>query len=100
LLDWEAVEDWEVLTTRLPVERHWYFSKKASRGYLQAEYATGDVLVFGPESRGLPDEMLNSQPEWTLRIPTRPEVRSLNLSNCVAIAAYEALRQLETNGGI
>jgi tRNA (cytidine/uridine-2'-O-)-methyltransferase len=51
------------------------------------------VLVFGSESRGLPDELLGENQRQCLRIPTRPEVRSLNLSNSVAVAAYEVLRQ-------
>ena len=68
------------------------FSKKASKAFTEVRYAESDVMVFGPESRGLPEEML-ADPEASLRIPTRPEVRSLNLSNSVAVAAYEALRQ-------
>lgn len=92
-LDWQVVDDWQELVTHLPVERHWYFTKKAERLYTQPSYAAGDVLVFGSESRGLPDELLVANQRQCLRIPTRPEVRSLNLSNSVAVATYEVLRQ-------
>ena len=92
-LAWQVVDDWAELVAHLPVARHWYFTKKADRPYTDAAFAEGDALVFGSESRGLPDELLASHAERCLRIPTRPEVRSLNLSNSVAVAVYEALRQ-------
>jgi tRNA (cytidine/uridine-2'-O-)-methyltransferase len=91
-LSWQVVDDWAELVSHLPVERHWYFTKRAERAYSEPTYATGAVLVFGCESRGLPDELLQGRQEQCLRIPTRPEVRSLNLSNSVAVAAYEVLR--------
>lgn len=92
LLNWQAVDNWAELTERLPPDRHWYFTKKSSQSYLDAPYEPGAVLVFGSESQGLPDEMLN-RPERCLRIPMRPEVRCLNLSNAAALACYEAIRQ-------
>ena len=91
-LEWEVVDDWASLLERLPQDRHWYFSKKAARTYSEAEFTEGDVLVFGSESQGLPAEMLDLQTRY-LRIPTRGDVRSLNLSNAVAVAGYEVLRQ-------
>ena len=97
-LEWEVVDDWQALCEHLPVERHWYFTKKAARSYLDPQLEEGDVLVFGRESQGLPDEILDSAIERCLRLPTRPEVRSLNLSNTVAVASYEALRQWEARG--
>lgn len=94
LLDWEAVDSWTDLLQRLPRERHWYFSARGSRSYWQAEFQPEDVLVFGPESQGLPAELTQECPQRVLRIPiVRPEVRSLNLSNSVALASYEACRQ-------
>jgi tRNA (cytidine/uridine-2'-O-)-methyltransferase len=64
-------------------------------GYDTVRYAAGDVLVFGPETRGLPDDVLASCPPGRrLRIPMRTGARSLNLSNAVAIVVYEAWRQL------
>lgn len=93
-LVWEVVDDWASLVERLPgAAQPWMFTKTAEREYTSAAFSAGDVLVFGSESRGLPASLLQQHPERSLRIPIRPEVRSLNLSNCVAIAVYEALRQ-------
>jgi tRNA (cytidine/uridine-2'-O-)-methyltransferase len=92
-LAWQAVDNWAELTVHLPVERHWYFTKRAERLYTDPHFEPGDVFVFGRESQGLPDEILDHRPERCLRIPTRPEVRSLNLSNSVAVAVYESIRQ-------
>ena len=92
-LEWEVVDDWPALATRLPDRPMWFFTKKAHRVYTEVRYERGDVLVFGAETSGLPEEMLSAHADRTIRIPTRPEVRSLNLSNAVAVAAYEALRQ-------
>lgn len=97
-LDLEVVDDWNALIAALPAaapaQRHWCFTKKGDRDYLDADYRAGDVLVFGPESAGLPDSILQQAEGHRLRIPTSPLVRSLNLSNSVAIAAYEARRQI------
>jgi len=90
-LEWEVVDDWDSLIEHLPCDRHWYFSKKADQPYSEAKFSVGDVMVFGSESQGLPARLL--QQPCCLRIPTRDEVRSLNLSNAVAVAGYEALRQ-------
>lgn len=97
-LQWEVVDDWPALSAQLSVDRHWYFTKKATRSYTAAAYQLGDALVFGSESQGLPDEILAVSADRNLRIPTRPEVRSLNLSNAAAVAAYEALRQWDYAG--
>ena len=72
------------------------FTTKAERLYTKARFGPGDALLFGPESRGLPAEILESlDGDYRLRIPMAPTSRSLNLSNTVAIAAYEAWRQLD-----
>ncbi len=92
-LDWEVVDDWAALEKQLPAERFWFFSKKATKPYTSVSFQKNDVLVFGSESQGLPAEMLDANPNQNLRIPVRSEVRSLNLSNAVAVATYEALRQ-------
>jgi tRNA (cytidine/uridine-2'-O-)-methyltransferase len=71
------------------------FTTKASRHYHEAQFQAGDALLFGPESRGLPAEVLSSlAPEQRLRLPMLPNNRSLNLSNSVAVAVYEVWRQL------
>jgi tRNA (cytidine/uridine-2'-O-)-methyltransferase len=92
-LVWQVVDDWATLTAQLPTHRRWLFTKKASQSYLDAAYEPGDVLVFGSESSGLPDAILEPHTDSQLRIPTRNDVRSLNLSNAVAVAAYEVQRQ-------
>jgi tRNA (cytidine/uridine-2'-O-)-methyltransferase len=92
-LVWEAVDDWDSLAAALAERRLWFFTKKATRSYLDATFQPGDALVFGNESCGLPDHLLALEPTANIRIPTRSAVRSLNLSNAVAVAAYEAQRQ-------
>lgn len=93
-LDWETVNSWDELTGRLAEKRHWFFSRQAVREYTSALFAADDVLVFGGESHGLPDTLRSaSNADQWLRIPTSANVRSLNLANTVAVAAYEALRQ-------
>lgn len=72
----------------------WYFSKKATRSIYDATFSVGDYLVFGPETRGLPEDLLQEVGAQALRIPMRGDaVRSLNLGTSVGIALYEALRQ-------
>lgn len=75
--------------------RLWAFSTHGSRRHDQAAFAAGDILLFGPETRGLPAALLAQlAPEQVLRLPMRPGSRSLNLANAAAIAVYEAWRQL------
>ena len=78
--------------------RFHYLTTKAPRTYLEASFQDGDYFLFGKETRGLPESLLYAHPERCLRIPMREEARSLNLSNSVAIVAYEALRQLDFEG--
>lgn len=73
--------------------RFWFFSTKAAGRYDEVRFAPGDFLVFGKETKGLPEDLLRANFKNTLRIPMRAEARSLNLSNSVAVAVYEALRQ-------
>jgi tRNA (cytidine/uridine-2'-O-)-methyltransferase len=92
-LDWEAVDDWAELQTRLPGRRPWFFTKHATRLYTEAAFAPGDVLVFGSESQGLPRTLLADSSDRCLRLPMADEARSLNLAVSVAVAAFEARRQ-------
>lgn len=97
-LEWEVVDDWAALVERLAAEStstYYYFTKTATRSYTAAQYQPGDVLVFGSESQGLPSTLLEANRERALRIEIRAEARSLNLSNSVAIAVFEARRQWE-----
>lgn len=76
--------------------RTFAFTTKGSQPYQSVSYRRGDAFLFGPESRGLPPEIRESlPPEQRLRLPMRPDCRSLNLSNTVAVAVYEAWRQLD-----
>ena len=94
-LEWDVVDDARALAAALPPNPPYYFTKKATRSYADVAYQAGDVLVFGNESQGLPAEMLAHNAERTLRIPIRSDARSLNLSNAVAIVAFEARRQFQ-----
>ena len=76
-----------------PDARIYYFSTKAPRAYTEIQYQGDVYLMFGKETKGLPEELLHENPETTVRIPMRDKLRSLNLSNSVAIAVYEVLRQ-------
>ena len=81
---------------RLGRDRIWSFSTKANRVYTDVVYQLGDALLFGPESRGLPVRWRDDRPDRAVRIPIRPEARSLNLANAVAIGVFEAVRQIST----
>jgi tRNA (cytidine/uridine-2'-O-)-methyltransferase len=97
---WEFVDlhvhsSWQQFLEKSTGKRLLYFSKKAARSYTQVSFAQDDYLVFGPETRGLPEEWIALNGERALRIPMLGSgVRSLNLSNAVAIVLYEGLRQL------
>ncbi len=97
-LEWEVVDDWRTLTERLGRRPFFFFSKSADRCFSTMKFTKDSVLVFGGESQGLPRTMVEKAGDAALRIPIRPQVRSLNLSNAVAIVAYEALRQWEFEG--
>lgn len=81
--------------------RIWALTTKGSHTYTEASFSAGDLLLFGPETRGLPAEVLDSLPaEQRLRLPMKADSRSLNLSNTVAVVVYEAWRQLGFAGGV
>ena len=76
----------------------YYFSTKAKYKYSDVKYPEDAWIMFGKESKGLPEELLYANPENCVRIPMRDSLRSLNLSNSVAIAVYEILRQYDFDG--
>ena len=87
--------DWRTACECLQGRRLFAFSTHALRPYTEPEYRQDDVFLFGPETRGLPPEIFDAVPQaQRLRLPLRPGNRSLNLSNAVAVAVYEAWRQL------
>ncbi len=73
--------------------RYYYFTTKGRNVYTDISYPDGCYILFGREDAGLPEELLHENPSDCVRLPMRPTLRSLNLSNSVAIAAYEILRQ-------
>jgi tRNA (cytidine/uridine-2'-O-)-methyltransferase len=96
---------WEACATtfsgQLERGRVFALSTRNSRVYSQVQFADEDVFVFGPETRGLPAELLESfPPAQRLRIPMRPDNRSLNLSNAVAVVVMEAWRQIGFAGAV
>ncbi|MFP4560514.1 MAG: tRNA (cytidine(34)-2'-O)-methyltransferase [Thiohalorhabdus sp.] len=92
--------DLESCLETLGTERIWVFSSHAGRRYTEAGFAGGDALLFGPETRGLPAATRDAfPPEQRLRIPMVPGNRSVNLSNSIAIALFEAWRQQGFAGG-
>lgn len=94
-------EDWADALTALAGRPIHALSTRGRRSLFEARFQPGDVLLFGPETRGLPAEILASLPEaQRLRLPMRPGSRSLNLSNAVAVAVYEAWRQNGFAGGV
>lgn len=99
---WDAVEvrrhvSFEAWRREFPSQRMWMFSTAAERSLYDADFRPGDALVFGCETRGLPDSLLAAHPDRVVGIPMKPgAVRSLNLADCVAIALFEALRQIQS----
>ncbi len=94
LLDIRYHDSIQEVWDKHPEGRFFYLSTKGRSAYTEVRYQPGDFLVFGKETRGLPDWVLARDPEHVLRIPIRAEARSLNLSNSVAIVVFEAFRQL------
>ena len=94
-LNLELVPNWDVLKERVPSERYFFFSKFAKRTVWDVEFKEEDVFVFGRESSGLPESILDPNDPRALRLPTTTKVRSLNLATTVGIALYEQQRQLQ-----
>jgi tRNA (cytidine/uridine-2'-O-)-methyltransferase len=98
---WEFVQlhvhkSWDEFINNVQPVRLLYFSKKAEPSYTAVRYREDDHLVFGPETRGLPADLLAANAQHSFRIPMMGQgVRSLNLSNAVSIVLYEGLRQLD-----
>lgn len=97
--EWADVKIYKTIDGLTPEQAVYALSTKGQKHYHQANFKAGDYLVFGPETRGLPEDYLNSvDDEHILRLPMREHSRSLNLSNTVAIVVYEALRQNQFSG--
>jgi tRNA (cytidine/uridine-2'-O-)-methyltransferase len=100
LADVRVHRDWAACMAALGEGRRMYaFSTRGARLFTDVAYEAGDVLVFGAETAGLPARVLDGFPEpMRLRLPMRPRNRSLNLSNAVAVAVFEAWRQKGFSG--
>ena len=91
---WTQADETVSYQAAAPGAQFWYLSTKAPRSHWDAVFHAGDYLVFGPESRGLPESMLREHADTALTIPMPGEgARSLNLSTAVAVVLYEGLRQ-------
>lgn len=99
--DLRVHDDWAALAMALADHRLFAFTTKGSRPFSEVAWQAGDALVFGPETRGLPAELLAGfASDRRVRLPMRAGQRSLNLSNAVAVAVFEAWRQNGYAGGI
>lgn len=95
---WEHLDvnnyiNYEDFIAKHPGAKIWYATTKAKHCYTDVSFGPDDFIMFGKESAGIPEEILVDNEENCIRIPMNPEIRSLNLSNSVAIVLYEALRQ-------
>ena len=101
---WDKVQvrrwaDWATFRAAQPnAARLWFLTTKSDRPYWHADFKAGDYLVFGRETRGLPETLLKANPEHCLTIPMAEETRSLNLATAVGIVLYEGMRQLSSGG--
>lgn len=91
-------DSFDELLEKYPQSRFFYFTTKGRHRHSDVSFRDGDFLVFGKETKGLPEELLLKNEPTCLRIPMFSEARSLNLSNSVAVALYEALRQTNYEG--
>ena len=94
LVDVRDYENLDDFFAKNDVKQMWCLSTKAPRSYVEAKFEDDCYLFFGKETKGLPEDFLEAHRQCCIRLPMRPEARSLNLSNSVAITVYEALRQL------
>lgn len=105
---WEHLDvrnyiNYEDFINKNPGAKIWYATTKAHKCYTEVSFGPDDYIMFGKESAGIPEEILVDHEDTCIRIPMGPKIRSLNLSNSVAIVLYEALRQngfnkMETEG--
>lgn len=101
-VEWHRWKNWAAFAEKLPANaRLWWVESNGPQRYSDVKFAPDDYLVFGRETAGLPAKLLEAHREHWLRIPMfNPESRSLNLSNCVALVLFEALRQQDFHGEI
>ena len=99
LVDISYYDNFKRLLDKFSQDHNFYYcTTKGARRHTQVQFKDGDFIVFGKESRGLPENLLAEHYEECIRIPMKPDFRSLNLSNAVAVVAFEAMRQLDFDG--
>ena len=98
MVDVQVYDNLDDFFQKNQVNQMWCLSTKAPRAHTQADFQDGCYLLFGKETKGLPEDFLAKHYDRCVRIPMRSDARSLNLSNAVAITVYEALRQLDFPG--
>jgi len=96
--DFKFYDSFSELQEKFPTSTFYFFTTKAKKVYSDVKYKDGDFLVFGKETQGLPEPLLEKNYDTSVRMPMLGNLRSLNLSNTVAIAVYEALRQQNFEG--
>jgi tRNA (cytidine/uridine-2'-O-)-methyltransferase len=101
-VEWRRWANWRAFAEKIPSKaRLWFIESGGGKIYSEVKFLTDDYLVFGRETAGLPKQLLEKHPEKRLRIPMfNAQSRSLNLSNCVALVLFEALRQQGFKGEI
>lgn len=97
-LDVTIYDDFEDFIEKNPGAKIWMATTKAPKRYTDVQFGPDDYVMFGKESAGIPEEILVENQDMAIRIPMNHEIRSLNLSNSVAIVLYEALRQNDFAG--
>jgi tRNA (cytidine/uridine-2'-O-)-methyltransferase len=99
-VEWHRWKNWTAFAEKLPADaRLWFVESGGGKIYSEVKFSSGDFLIFGRETAGLPKQLLEQNHERWLRIPMfNAESRSLNLSNCVALVLFEALRQQDFGG--
>jgi tRNA (cytidine/uridine-2'-O-)-methyltransferase len=94
-LDLKVYENWQDFLDKNPEANYWLLTTKSKKSYWDIEFKENDFLVFGPETRGLPESLLNEQAERAITVPMKSKnARSLNLASTTQTVFYEAFRQL------
>lgn len=99
-VDWDVVDSWQELRQKLPDARVWCLTKFGEKLLWDADFGHGDILLFGSETRGLPDAIREEFAETCLHLPMHEAVRSLNLASTATAAIYEAVRQFGGLDGV
>lgn len=96
-LDLKTYENWDDFLAKNPAANYWLLTTKTKQSYWDVSFKENDFLVFGPETRGLPEELLNANKEKSITVPMKSKnARSLNLASTTQTVFYEAFRQIAT----